>query len=193
MSKENVGRDRRDMIPYAIMVIENEDDRNFMAVIYEKYNRLMYNEIYLILNNRWQVEDVMHATVVRLIDKISELREKDHDHLINYIIVACRNQAKNYLRDNVKHKGYSFDDCIDLPDKKNNREEMDNKLIHVEDLRQLAAVWDMLDERSRYVLEGYYILEKTMPQLAYELNIKPESVRMVLSRARKNAFRLMED
>lgn len=180
------------MIPYAIMVIENEDDRNFMAMIYEKYNRLMYNEIYRILNDRWLAEDVMHATIVRLIDKVDKLRAKDRDHLINYIIVASRNQARNYIRDNQKHNAYSFDDCFDVPDKENSRESMELNLIRVEDLRQLTAVWDRLDERSRYILEGYYILEKTMPQLAEELSVKPDSIRMALSRARKNAFRLME-
>lgn len=179
------------MIPYVIMAIENEDDRNFMAMIYEKYSRLMYNEIYRILNDKWQTEDVMHATIVRLIDKVGELRAKDRDHLVNYIIAASKNQARNYIRDNQKHNGYSFDDCLDVPDKKNSRETMELNLIHVEDLRQLTAVWDRLDERSRYVLEGYYILEKTMPQLAEELGIKPESVRMVLTRARKSAFQLM--
>ena len=181
------------MIPYAILVIENEDDRNFMAMIYEKYNRLMYNEIYRILNDKWQAEDVMHATIVRLIEKVDELRAKDRDHLINYIIAASKNQARNYIRDNQKHNGYSFDDCFDVPDKKNNREAMELNLIHVENLRQLAAVWDRLDERSRYILEGYYILEKTMPQIADELDVKPESVRMALTRARKNAFRLIEN
>lgn len=180
------------MIPYFIMAIENEDDRDFMAMIYEKYNRLMYNEIYHILNDRWLAEDVMHSTVVRLIDKVDELRTKDRSHLINYIISASKNQAKNYIRDNQKYNGYSFDDCFDMPDKKQGREAMDFHLIHVEDLQQLAAIWDKLDERSRYVLEGYYILEKSMPQLADELDIKPESVRMALTRARKAAFQLME-
>lgn len=181
------------MIPVCIMVIENEDDRNFMATIYEKYSRLMYSEICKILKNSWQAEDVLHNTIVRLIDKVDELKSKDHSHLINYIITASKNQAKNYIRDNQKHNDYSFDDCFDVPDKKNSREAMDLHLIHVEDLCQLAKIWDELDERNRYVLEGYYILEKTMPQLAAELGIKPESMRMVLTRARKAAFQLMEE
>lgn len=180
------------MIPLCILVIENEDDRNFMAMVYEKYNRLMYNEIYKILNNRWQAEDVMHSTIVRLIDKVDELRSKDRNHLINYIIAASKNQAKNYIRDNQKHNGFSYDDCFDLPDEKRDRDAMEFRLIHVDNLRQLTVIWDQLDERSRHLLEGYYILEKSMGQIADELNIKPESVRMALTRARKTAFQLME-
>lgn len=180
------------MIPVCIMVIENDDDRHFMEMIYEKYNRLMYHEILKVLKNSWQAEDVLHNTIIRLINKVDELKSKDHTHLLNYIITASKNQAINYIRDNQKHLGYSFDECFNLPDEGRGREAMDFHLIHIEDMRQLAAVWDKLDDRSRYLLEGYYILEKTMPQLAAELGMKPESVRMALTRARKAAFQLME-
>ena len=180
------------MIPVCIMAIENDDDRNFMAMIYEQYNRLMYREILKVLKNNWQAEDVLHNTIIKLIDKVDELKSKDNTHLINYIITTCKNQALNYIRDNQKHMGGSFDECIDLPDEKRGQEAMELHLIHVEDMRQLAAVWDKLDERSRYLLEGYYILEKTMPQLAAELGMKTDSVRMALTRARKAAFQLME-
>lgn len=180
------------MIPVCVTVMGNEDDRNFMTLIYEKYNRLMYHEILKVLKNSWQAEDVLHDTILRLIDKVDELKSKDHSHLINYIISASKNQAINYIRDNQKHMGRSFDECFDLPDTSRGREAMEFHLIHVEDLRQLAAVWDKLDERSRYLLEGYYILEKTMPQLAAEMGMKPASVRMALTRARKAAFELME-
>ena len=180
------------MIPYCIMVIENDDDRDFMTILYEKYNRLMYSEIKQILNDSWIAEDVMHSTVEKLIDKVEKLRTLDRDHLVNYIIVASRNQAKNYIRDNKKHAAYSFDEVFDLPDQERSREAMEFKLIHIEDLYRLPKIWDQLDERSRYLLNGYYIQEKTMTELAAELKIKPESVRMALSRARKTAFRLMD-
>lgn len=180
------------MIPVCIMAIENDDDRNFMAMIYEQYNRLMYREILKVLKNNWQAEDVLHNTIIRLIDKVDELKSKDHAHLINYIISASKNQALNYIRDNQKHLGSSFDECFDLPDENRSQEAMELYLIHVEDMRQLAVVWDKLDERSRYLLEGYYILEKTMPQLAAEMGMKTDSVRMALTRARKTAFQLME-
>lgn len=181
------------MIPCCVMVMENESDRDFMARIYEEYSRLMYHEIFQILKNSWQTEDVVHSSVVRLIEKVDELRAKDRDHLVNYIISTCKNQAKNFIRDNARHNGYSFDDCFDVPDLERSRESMEDRLIHVEDLRRLPVAWGELDDRSRHVLEGYYILNKPMAELAEELNIKPGSVRMALTRARNNAFMLMQD
>lgn len=180
------------MIPSYILAIENDDDRYFMERLYECYSRLMYSEIYKIVEDRWWAEDLMHATIERLIDKVDELRTKDRNHLVNYIISASRNQAKNYIRDNKARSGYSFDEHFDMPDWENSRDEVEFKLILAEDLRRLPLIWDKLDDESRYVLEGYYILEKSMPRLAAELNIKPGSVRMALSRARKRAYCLMQ-
>ena len=56
----------------------------------------------------------------------------------------------------------------------------------------MAAVWDKLDPRSQYVLEARYILDKTDDEIADFLGIKPDSVRMALTRARKKAYDLME-
>lgn len=37
------------MIPYCILVIEDDDDREFMTLLYIRYQRLLYKEIYEIL------------------------------------------------------------------------------------------------------------------------------------------------
>ena len=52
------------MIPFCILAIENDDDREFMAELFLRYQRLLYNEIYEILNNPWNTEDILQATLV---------------------------------------------------------------------------------------------------------------------------------
>lgn len=69
---------------------------------------------------------------------------------------------------------------------------MEADLIRGEDLRRMAEIWDMLDPRNKFVLEARYILEKTDAEIAEELCIRPNSVRMVLTRARKQAYELMQ-
>ena len=64
------------MIPFCILVIEDNDDREFMASLFVQYQRLLYKEIYAILKNPWNTEDIMQATLVKLIDKIQELLQK---------------------------------------------------------------------------------------------------------------------
>ena len=56
------------MIPYCILVIEDDDDREFMTLLYIRYQRLLYKEIYEILKKPWNTEDILQATLVKLID-----------------------------------------------------------------------------------------------------------------------------
>ncbi len=179
------------MIPYCILVIDDEDDRAFMTELFLSYNHLMYREIFQIVHNKWVTEDLIQDVLIKLIDQVKELRSKDRNRLVNYIISASRNRAKNYLRD--QHPAFSFDDQIDCPDPLHNREQIEHRLIHTHDLDSLARVWPKLDKRSQYLLEGYYILEKTTAEMARDLGIKTDSVRMALVRARKAAYELLKE
>ena len=180
------------MVPYCILVIEDDDDRAFMENLYEERRQLMYWTALRILRNEWWAEDVVQEVTVKLIDKIPELRGKDRDRLVNYIISACKNTAYNYLRDHGKRE-FSYDDYIAERKKSDEREPgPEPRLIHREELECLARVWPELDERTQFLLEGYYILEKTMAELGTELGMKENSVRMSLTRARREAQRRMD-
>ena len=98
------------MIPFAILAIEDSDDRDFMEHLYTNYQRLMYSEIRKIISDHLATEDLLHSVIVKLIDKISLLRSLTKAKLINYIITTCRNTALNYLRDTKKSTEYSYDD-----------------------------------------------------------------------------------
>ena len=180
------------MIPLYILAIEDDNDRAFMAELFQSYNRLMYREIFQIVGDSWAAEDVLQETLIKLIDKVAELRKRDKKQLVSYIISASKNRARNYVRDIGRNTALSFDEQIEHEDLASSGEEIELQLIKEQDLERFASVWSELDERSRHLLEGRYILEKTNQELADELGIKPDSVRMALIRARKNAYQLLE-
>ena len=134
----------------------------------------------------------MQETILKLIDKIDELKAKEPAKLVNYIISACKNRARNYIRDHNRHQNFSIDECLDVPDFTSDGREIETRLIRDDDFRCLTNVWDQLDERSRYILENYYILERPMSEIAQDLGIKPDSARMALTRARRSAYQLIE-
>lgn len=181
------------MIPLCILTIENEDDRAFMTDLYAHYYRLMYYEINQIVHNEWIAEDLLQDVLIKLIEKVSELREKDRNHLINYIISASKNRAKNYLRTKGRHQEYTLEEYQDIPDSQSESSEMEALLIHQDTLTHLTSIWPKLDERSRYLLENYYILGRSFHEIADDLKIKPGSVRMALTRARRLAFKMMTE
>ena len=181
------------MIPICILAIEDDDDRAFMAELYLNYRRLMYKEILRIVHNQWEAEDVFQTAIEKLIGKVKELRQKDRDHLVSYLIVTSRHVALNALRNGKKFEGYSYDDLCDHPDPAHDRRAIEEGMIHEHELKVLAKIWADLDARTRYILESRYILEKSDAEIAEELQISPQSVRMSLTRARRAARKMMEE
>lgn len=78
------------MIPYCILVIEDDNDREFMTLLFIRFQRLLYKEIYEILKNPWNTEDILQATLVKLIDKIPGNFAKRSDRSWSAISVQRR-------------------------------------------------------------------------------------------------------
>lgn len=180
------------MIPIIILAIENEDDRAFMENLYLTYNRLMRSEILKVLKDPWAAEDVEQSVLEKLIDKIPLLRTMDRARLVNYIIVASRNRAYNYIRDNKKVTIFSFDDEQDTANI-NWGSGQRTPIQLWEASNHVKEAWEKLDERSRYVLDLKYTLYKNDKEIAKELGISPASVRMTLSRARQKLKIVLEE
>lgn len=156
-----------------------------------RYQRLLYNEIYEILKNPWNTEDVLQATLVKLIDKISELRKKEEAKLVSYMVVAARNNTYNFLRAQKKSAQVSFEEYSGQENSASADRQIESGMIAKEEIEEMVRRWSQLDERSKHLLEGKYILGKSDEALAEELSIKPASVRMALTRARQNAYQIL--
>ena len=162
-----------------------------MAELFLRYQRLLYNEIYEILKNPWNTEDVLQATLVKLIDKISELRKKEEAKLVSYMVVAARNNTYNFLRAQKKSAQVSFEEYSGQENSASADRQIESGMIAKEEIEEMVRRWSQLDERSKHLLEGKYILGKSDEALAEELSIKPASVRMALTRARQNAYQIL--
>ena len=114
---------------------------------------------------------------IRDSDRIDVVRQLDESKLPGYIAAACRHTAYNVLRHNRRHPQVPLEDAPD----------MDELLSRRVELNALARVWPRLDEDTRWLLEARYILDYSDSELAREMGVKPTSVRMALTRARKKA------
>lgn len=63
-------------------------------------------------------------------------------------------------------------------------------LLKSEEINSFAKIWDELDDKTKFLLSSRYILEKSYAEIASDLNVKPESARMALTRARRAALTL---
>lgn len=175
----------------SIPITENKSDREFIEDIYTQYHRLMYKKIFEIVRDKWAVDDVLQELLIRLIGQVSKLRTLDQKQLLAYLVVAAQNRARNYIRDNQKHNALSIDEMSGITDSENDKESIEQRLIRKSELECFEKVWQQLDDKTRYILQGYYILEQPSRELAKELGLTEGSFRMALSRARKTAYEIM--
>ena len=180
------------LIPYSILAIEDDSDREFMERIYVSYQRLMYHEIYQIVGDPWLTEDILQTAIEKLIHHIDTLRSLTSSKLVNYIISTAKNTAitQKHISNRVRETPY--DDWLEAPQTSSFEDNPEIFVIQNEQLDYLADIWNDLDERSKFLLNGRYILHQSYAELGKELNIKPESVRMAVTRAKRSAYNLMK-
>ena len=182
------------MIPVLLFVIEDEDDRIFMTNLFIQYQKLMYSTILKIISDSWMADDILQMSLEKLIKKIDLLKTMNQEHLIGYIITTCKNTALNICYQKKKYSSLveeaqheCFEDTVSLD------HDVEIYIMKQYNLECLRRIWTNLDIRSRILLESKYILEKNDTEIAHDLGMKTESVRMALTRARRKAFYLMEE
>ena len=180
------------MLPSVIALIVDEDDREFMTQLFLQYRRIMFSEISKLISDPWDTEDILQNSLIKLCDKVSLLRDLDERRRVCYVITTVRNLAKNHIRDNHVVSICSFDDDnLNLSDTISDGTDINQTIIIKEQLKDLASVWNMLDETTQRLLEGKYILMKSDAELGQMLGINPSSVRMMLTRSRRKALDLI--
>ena len=183
------------MIPFVILAIEDEGDRSFMTEVYFQYERLIWSEIRKVLKDHPEAEDVFQTCLMKLVRNVKKLRSLTTEReLVNYIMTAAQHTALDAVRGKKNQPMESINDeewggRYSL----RSEEDLEELLYRRESVAQLEAVWPLLDERSRYLLEGKYFLDLSTREMGAVLHITHDSVRVELSRARKKVRKLLEE
>lgn len=178
------------MIISMINSIENDEDREFMTWLYEEYRLLMFSVAGNCYSKQEDKEDLVQTCMERLLRHVDKIRNLSRCALPSYLVITIRNTFyTQYKRD---ERGAS--QCISLDEAyaldSMFVEDFASTVIDGEyDKEVLLRVWDLLSEEERNLLEGKYILEMSDAELARMINCKSGSVRMKLTRARRNAWK----
>ena len=182
------------MLAIICTMTETQSDRTFMLELYQQFFRLMF---YTARNCHLQqdaCEEVVQDSLVKLIQKIGLLREMPKPVLASYIVSTTRNTAFDYSRRQRKEDACagSLDDEAFAACLESQIPPLDNQMETEELRKHLSAVLDEISNDDRVLLEGKYILQYSDATLAMMLHCKTGSIRMKLTRARRNALNLMK-
>ena len=178
------------MIAFIAAAVDDPGDREFMERFYLEHERLMYATVRKWLDDSEAAKDIVQESVLRLIPKISFLRQQERCVNASYVVSTVRNTTINYLR----RRSRAEVRCASLEEGEEPavpQVSLDELVLLTEQRERLARVWVRLTEEEQLLLEGKYILGYEDGELAGMLGCKKDSVRMKLTRARRRALRLM--
>lgn len=168
-------------------------DRDFMVWMYMEFKDLMYATAYRYINTVEVAEDIVQDSIVSLIKKINTLQQMEKNALCAYIVATIRNASINYL----KSRDYEHTHQSSYEEKVLYKIPSDislDELIELSDhLDLLSKIWVQLSCDEQFLLEGKYILGYNDRELGGRLKCKPSSIRMKLTRARRNALSLLRE
>lgn len=173
------------MLPIIISAIECPEDRDLMTDFYLKHKALLFHEAKKHLSIPEDIEDTVFEALTRIIDKIEVFRELKPWQQVAYAQTTVRNLSYILLRRSNHFTFISFSSMeFDLPA----AEETFPDVIAEKSMHDAAIrkIWNALELEDKILLEQKYILRWRDEEIALPLNIKPQSVRMRLTRAKRN-------
>lgn len=162
------------------------DDKAFFQSFYEEYKGFLFyiaNQYAAVPEDR---EDIVQDAILRLISNISSLKDLSSGAAAKYIALTVR---AAYL-DAEKRKS----NTQEIPTEDHILEQLlDQDPLSGRDPSgtQLRELKQNLSARDWMVLEGKYIQGYTQEELGQLIGVSPDSIRMILHRARTKAKKLL--
>ena len=159
------------MIFILLQAIENESDRILLTDLYTQH------------------QDVLQDATIRVIRKVDTLRGLTEAQMVAYVDRAIYSCAMTFLQKEAKTpQADEWEDALEgIQSETDVMDHLNRKELSI----QLGIVLEQLAPRERNALIYKYIFEYKDSEIARILSVKPESVRMILTRARRNLKQFM--
>lgn len=179
------------MTPILFLFIENESDRDFFERLYFEHRLLMLRKACAILEDPHEAEDALNMAWLALLKKIPLLRGFNKYSLRSYLISTIRNISLNLLRQKRELLIEDIEAAIDVFPP--GEAQLDEGLLPRDAADELMRLLEGLPKRDLLVLEMKYVQELSDEEIAGALNIKKDSVRTYLTRARRRAKKVLKE
>lgn len=162
-------------------------EESFFQSFYEQYYQFVYQQAWKYVPNSFEADDLVQDVWEKMYLKCDLLRSFSHNRQLAYIAVAVRNTALSNAR--RKHETLSLDELTNVI--WSNTEMLDDLFDRQIRMETFRAAWPKVPAPARELLERKYILMESDMEIAQAMAISRNSVRMYLTRARKQAYNVL--
>ena len=171
------------MISAALSVIEDEKQRNELAIFYEKYKHRFYNIAYSKTKDPDESEDAVQEAFTRIANKPERFFNITSEERLRYVDGIVRHIAVDIFNKRTKIKTISLDEMgEDIPSENISPEEKYITDVSADDIVRFTLT---LPENQRQALFMYVHQRLSYSEISKTLNISEELARKRVSIARK--------
>ena len=170
----------------AIQVLPSDEDKAFMTSLYLDHRKRLYTFALRLCANSSDAEDAVQEAFLALIPKVSSLRAMEPARLSGYLYITLKNAVHMYHR---KQESWLKTESQLLSDKEEKSPEIPLFGYTYEDLMETLPE---LPERDQTLLRMKYFLCQSDTEIAKQLRVKPESVRILVKRARQRLIKMLK-
>lgn len=175
--------------------VESSTDREFIESLYITYSKLLYCIAKRYVHDEGITEDIIHDAFLKLIPKISLLRSFDCCRLRAYLVSTVRNTAITHAVKLKAERTLRIDNPFEkiIETMPNTSRSLEDELLSQEMRVAFSAILETLEADERFLLEAKYFLHQTDREIAEKLQVKPASIRMMLTRVRRKVLKKLQE
>lgn len=151
-----------------------EENRGFLFYICRQYSDC-------------ECDDLMQDVLLRLMRNTEKLRILNRQQAAKYIALTVRSVYLDIQRKHLGNQEISLDDPVAQLLNNQNAPEQTSMTDLLSMQQEVTLLKSSLSARDWHILEGKYILGYDQKELSRQIGVSPDSIRMILSRARKKA------
>lgn len=171
------------MIELALAALENDKQRNELAVFYEQFKNRFYNIAYSKLHNLEESEDAVQETFLRIAENPNKFFEMSNQERVRFVDGIVRHISVDKFKKSQKTNAVSIDDIGD--DIASDTISPEEKYITDASADELVQFVLTLPESQRQTLFMYIHENLSYPEISKILGISEELARKRVSNARK--------
>ena len=180
------------MIPVAILLIEDDDDRDFLADLYQQYYRLLWKTASMFFpGNEEEIAEAVSDSVERMCRYCKNIQDtpcnKRAAYLVKIIRSVCNTRLGELQKQALRKDMYiSAAELENIEDEQQNHEMIFSRLYATD----LLQSFDSLSETDRYLIQLRHIDGMSWKEIAALLSMNEGTVRTALSRAKTRLEKL---
>ena len=174
------------VLPLSILLIENDEDRQFLTDIYLQYKPLMYKAAYPFFNNNIsEVDDAVSSAILKLCKKCDTLKKVDCNKRASYIVSTVRNVCLSRLRELKRQRlhldfGSNSDELETISGADNVQEIVFSTILAID----LLNAFPELSKKDRELIRMRHIDQLDYSEIAEFSGSTEGAVRTAVSRAK---------